>query len=242
MVSSKMSNEAVGTIRRSDTNGVAVLTLDNPEASLNVIDERVFDDLRESLREIDGDDSIRAVVLTSGKRGSFGAGADVTWLPELAVRPDAHGFLAAVHDLMYSIVDSPRPLVTAINGAAFGGALELALSGDAIVASPTATLGLPEITLGLIPGGAGTQLLRRWVSTDRALDILLTGKPLSATAALEAGLVTAIVPEDQLMDAAVELALTLVTSPLERPIESREDALAAVSARTAPSGAASRIL
>src|SRR5690606_34092531 len=127
------------------------------------------------------------------KKGSFGAGADVSWLPELAARPDAAEFLAGVHDLMLRVVRSPKPVVAALNGAAFGGALELVLAAHAIVAVPEAVVGLPEVTLELLPGGGGTQLLGRWVATEDWVELLVSGKRLNADQARDRGLVTEVV-------------------------------------------------
>jgi 3-hydroxyacyl-CoA dehydrogenase / enoyl-CoA hydratase / 3-hydroxybutyryl-CoA epimerase len=203
------------TITRTDRDRVAILTLDTPGRSMNVVDETVLADLRDQFAVL-GDD-VDAVVLTSGKPGSFGAGADVAWLPELAARDDAADVLSMAHDLALTMARSPRPVVTAVPGPAYGGALELALGGEAIVATPDATLGLPEVTLGLIPGGGGTQLLRRWLVLDDALDVLLSGRPLQAREALDRGLVTRIAPRERLLDDAVELARELVTSGSRRP-------------------------
>lgn len=96
------------TIHRTDHDRVAVLSLDCPERSMNVVDERVLSDLEQHVRAIEADEDIDAFVLTSGKPGSFGAGADVEWLPELAAREDAEDFLAGVHALMQRICNG-RP-------------------------------------------------------------------------------------------------------------------------------------
>lgn len=232
-------SDTTARITRSDLDGVAVLTLDYPGRSMNVVDESVFEELRAHVAAIAADDTVSAAVLTSGKPGSFGAGADVGWLPELAARPDAEAFLAAVHALMDEIAGSAKPWVAAVDGPAFGGALEVLLSMHAIVATPTATLGLPEITLGLIPGGAGTQLIRRFVSTEAALELLLKGRTLSAAAARELGLV-AEVAGTELLGAALTTARELAAGTRARPgAASEEDpatALAAVEARTAEAG------
>ena len=203
------------TITRTDREHVAILTLDTPGRSMNVVDERVLADLRVQLAGLG--DEVDAAVLISGKPGSFGAGADVAWLPELAARDDAADVLSMAHDLALQMARSSRPIVTAVDGPAYGGALELALGGEAIVATPHATLGLPEVSLGLIPGGGGTQLLRRWLTLDDALDVLLSGRPLSAREALDRGLVTRIAPRARLLDDAVALAQQIAASASRRP-------------------------
>lgn len=206
---------------------IAVLVMDRPEKSMNVVDETLLDDLRRQIDAVLADEAVDAFVLASGKDGSFGAGADIGWLPELAASDDAEDFLAGVHELMARIARGTTPMVTAINGSAFGGAFELALAGHGIVAVPGAQLGLPEVSLSLLPGGGGTQMLRRFVPLDRALDMLTSGKPVAVEDA--AGLVARVVPADGLVDAAVELAASLVGADLvgEPSVEEGDAALVA---------------
>lgn len=233
-------------VTREDRDGVAILWLNHPTRSMNTIDEQVFDELRGHVRALAEDESTTAVVLASAKKGSFGAGADVEWLPELAARADAVEFLTEVHDLMYEIVDSAMPYVSAIDGLALGGAFEIVLATHGIIATPRSKLGLPEITLGLIPGGAGTQLLRRWVTTEQALDMLLTGQPVTATRASQLGLVSRIAETHDLIDTAVDYAQRLAAGTEARPTthEDTDAALAALKHRAAPAapGATKAIL
>src|SRR5690606_38917236 len=182
-----VSNQ-LGSIRRSDRERIAVLELDQPDRQLNVVDEALLSELRQHVADILADPDVDAYVLTSAKPGSFGAGADVSWLPELAAREDAEEFLRGVHELMLQIVRAPKPMVTALNGSAFGGALELALASRRIVAVESAQLGLPEVTLGLLPGGGGTQLLNRFVDPATAAELLTSGRRLSASEVRDLGL------------------------------------------------------
>jgi len=227
-----MESANAAPITRRDADGVAILTIDTPDRRMNVVDETLLEALGELVRQATDDPDTRAIVLASGKDGSFGAGADVEWLPELAASEHAEAFLARVHALMYEIADGAMPLVSAIDGAALGGALELALAGHAIVATPRSTIGLPESTLGLIPGGAGTQLLRRWVSTADAADLLMTGRVLSASDAAERGIVTELVDSGDVVERAVEVALALADAGgFHRDArDDREGALAAIEA------------
>ena len=217
-------------IRRDDRGRVAVLVMDRPGSSMNVVDEQLFTDLRREVDDVLADDGIDAFVLASGKDGSFGAGADIRWLPELAASDDAEDFLAGVHELMARIARGSTPMVAAVNGSAFGGALELALAGHAIVAVPAAQLGLPEVGLSLLPGGGGTQMLRRFVPLDRALVMLTSGKPVAVEDA--GGLVARVVPADELVDAAVEVAASLAgTDLVTDPVVSEGDAALVASTR-----------
>src|SRR5690606_22566679 len=160
---------------------------------MNVVDERVLSDLGRHFTAVLDDDSIDALVLTSAKKGSFGAGADVSWLPELAARPDAAEFLAGVHDLILRVVRSPQPVVAALNGAAFGGALGLVPAARARVAAPGAVAGVPEVTLDRVPGGGGTQLPGRWGATEDWGELPGSGKRRNADQARDRGLVTEVV-------------------------------------------------
>lgn len=224
-------------INRADRDRVAVLTIDCPGRRMNVVDEAVIASLHRHIAAINAETDIVAVVLASAKVGSFGAGADIEWLPKLAARDDADAFLGYVHQLMTTLIDSPKPLVTAIDGAAFGGALELALGGHAILATPETTLGLPEVTLSLLPGGGGTQLLRRFVPAAIAAELLATGAPLDAAAAHEHGIVNRIVGPEELLDQAVRLAVHLAEDPESRqpaePVTTPDDLAAVQSQRQA---------
>ncbi|MDX3715731.1 MULTISPECIES: 3-hydroxyacyl-CoA dehydrogenase NAD-binding domain-containing protein [Streptomyces] len=194
------------TIVRNDRDRVAVLLMDYPRRTMNIVDERLLDDLRTHVDRILADASVDAIVLGSAK-AAFGAGADVAWLPTLVARPDAEEFLAKVHRLMLELAGSPKPVVAAVAGSALGGALELALATSAIVAAENARLGLPEVTLGLLPGGGGTQLLRRFVRLDAAADLLTTGRSVDARQAADLGLVQQVATGSDLIATAVSVAL-----------------------------------
>ncbi|MGW4339967.1 3-hydroxyacyl-CoA dehydrogenase NAD-binding domain-containing protein [Rhodococcus koreensis] len=203
-----METPQASTVRRTHRQRVAILELDYPGRTMNVVDERLLGDLQVEVEAALTDPQIDAIVLSSGK-SSFGAGADVSWLPELGEREDAEAFLAGVHAFMTALVRAPKPLVAAINGAAFGGALELTLAARAIVATPDSRVGLPEVTLGLLPAGGGTQLLRRFVPLSTAVDLLVSGRHVKAEEAAALGLVSAVIPHSDLINEAVHLARSL---------------------------------
>nr|WP_154767626.1 3-hydroxyacyl-CoA dehydrogenase NAD-binding domain-containing protein [Nakamurella alba]MTD13875.1 hypothetical protein [Nakamurella alba] len=217
-------------ISRTDDGSVAVLTLDVPGRSTNVVDEQVLAELADHHSALEADPAIEAFVVTSGKKSGFGAGADLDWLPQLVARPDAAEYLGGVHALMARIAGSGTPMVAAVDGFAFGGALELLLAGEEIVVTPSATLGLPEVTLGLLPGGAGTQLVRRWLTAEQALDVLLTGRPLTAAAAQEAGLVQEIVAPEDLLAVAIGRARAAAARTTRRTDRDSSESLAAAAA------------
>ncbi|MFC5748467.1 3-hydroxyacyl-CoA dehydrogenase NAD-binding domain-containing protein [Actinomadura rugatobispora] len=204
-------------IRRHD--GIVVAVVDDPDRPVNVVGEELLESFAECLRTFEADRRAVGMVIASGKPGSFGTGADIDWLPQLARRPDVEAFLARNHAAMTAMARSGKPIVAALNGPALGGAFELALGATAIVAHPGVRVGLPETGLGLIPGGGGTQLLRRFVSTAEAERMLVGGRVLRAEQALEIGLLAALsTSEDDLIDRATDLARSLAGAA-PRPVE-----------------------
>jgi enoyl-CoA hydratase/carnithine racemase len=192
---------------------VALCRLNRPEAR-NALSPEVMEQLADRLESFDADPEVRCVVI-AGSDEVFAAGADIKAIAERsfaeALHHPASGFwrrLAAIK----------TPLVAAVSGWALGGGCELALACDLIVASETAELGQPEITLGIIPGGGGSQRLARVLGKQRAMELVLTGRRISATEAEQAGLVNAVAPRDSWLQAAMELAQTVASRP---PIATR---------------------
>ena len=188
---------------------VAVVTINRPKV-LNALNTQTIDELEQVMRELQGDDTVRAIVLTGAGEKSFVAGADIN---ELAVLSPADGQRhgrrgQAVFDLIEQL---GKPSVAAINGFALGGGCELAMACTIRLASDTARLGQPEINLGIIPGYAGSQRLPRLVGKGRALEILLTGDMVPAARAYEIGLVNKVVPAAELLTEAKKLAATLAS-------------------------------
>jgi len=186
---------------------VATLTVNRPKV-LNALDASTMDELRRALRELRGDDEVRAVVITGAGDKAFIAGADIN---ELAVQTPVDGRehgLRGQHVLQV-LENLGKPVIAAINGYALGGGCELAMACTLRVAADTAMLGQPEINLGLIPGYAGTQRLARLVGRGRALEILLTGDMIGAGEAHRIGLVNRVVPAAELMKEAKALAASL---------------------------------
>jgi enoyl-CoA hydratase len=190
---------------------VALLTLNRPSV-LNALNSALLDELRRALLECRHDAGIGAVIITGAGPKAFAAGADIRELAALSPSEMQEQALRGQH--VFDLVENAgKPVIAAINGFALGGGCELAMACTLRIAADTATLGQPEITLGLIPGYAGTQRLPRLVGKGAALDLLLTGRRVGADEALRLGLVNRVVAADQLMPAARALAADLASRP-----------------------------
>jgi len=187
----------------AETEGnVGVITFNRPEA-LNALSTGLIRDLSEALESFEEDQSIRAMVLT-GSEKAFAAGADIKEMANLSF-VDAY-----VRDFITQdwerITTCRKPIVAAVSGYALGGGCEIAMMCDIIIASDTARFGQPEITLGIIPGSGGTQRLARAVGKAKAMDMVLTGRQIDAKEAESAGLVSRVVPFNELRAEAIKLA------------------------------------
>jgi enoyl-CoA hydratase/carnithine racemase len=183
---------------------VAVVELDRPDA-LNAISTRLATELTAAMADIAADNNIRAVVLAGAGDRAFCVGADLkerNSLDDDGFRDQRIVFRAAFG----SVLALPQPAVAAVHGFALGGGLELALSCDVVVADDAAVVGLPEVSLGLVPGGGGTQLALRRLGPGRAADVVLTGRRIAAQEAHDIGLVDRLVPAGSARIAAIEIA------------------------------------
>jgi enoyl-CoA hydratase len=195
------------TIRVEVEPPLAVVTVNRPD-KLNALNARAVDELRAAFLGLSTDPGVRAVLLTGAGEKAFVAGADIRELaaltPQEAKETASRG--QALCDLMENL---GKPVVAAVNGYALGGGCELALACTLRVASENARFGLPEVTLGLIPGYGGTQRLPRIIGKGRALEMILTGEPVTAARALEIGLVNRVVPQGEAVRGAKDLAGTI---------------------------------
>lgn len=215
-------------VRAPSSEGVSVIVLNH--APVNAFNSELGAGLAEAVRAVQADPRARAMVVASARKGVFMAGADITSIRDLQrrTRSDPHG---AARDLKALLVDSnaalnaieagSKPAVAAVDGIAFGGGCELAMSCHARVASPSSRLGLPELSLGIIPGFGGCQRLPRLVGAEAAIAATLSGRPFKAADALRAGLVDELADGDVVARAAA-LAASLAAPgapPLRRTLE-----------------------
>ena len=186
---------------------VALVTINRPKV-LNALNSQTLDELRRAALDLKRDDDVRVVIVTGAGDKSFVAGADIN---ELAVQsPTAGREHALTGQHVFDLIENlGKPVIAAINGYALGGGCELAMACTLRIAADTAKLGQPEINLGLIPGYAGTQRLSRLVGKGKAMEIILTGSPISAPDAERIGLVNRVVPAAELMTAVKSLAAEL---------------------------------
>ncbi len=178
----------------------------NRTKQLNALNKEVISELHQALKKAEEDNAIRSVIIMGSGDKAFIAGADIkefmNFTPEEGKQLSEEG-----QRLLFDFVEQMRtPVIAAINGYALGGGLELALSAHIRIASKTARLGLPEVSLGVIPGYGGTQRLAQHIGKGRAMEMILTGKMIGAEQALQYGLVSEVVENEKLLDKAVEIA------------------------------------
>ena len=201
-------------------NGIAHLIMDVKGDTMNTLKAEFGEEVSQTLKEIRQDQTIKGIVLISGKADSFVAGADVHMLAKCTSASEATTLSRQGQIIFDQLENLSIPVVAAVHGACLGGGLELAMACHAIVCSdsPKTALGLPEVQLGLLPGGGGTQRLPKRVGIQKALDMMLTGKQLRAKQALKAGLVNDVVPNSVLIQTAEKLALSGKVKPKARKL------------------------
>ncbi|MBI1238090.1 MAG: enoyl-CoA hydratase [Alphaproteobacteria bacterium] len=189
------------TIKVETRGGVGVVTLDRPSA-LNALNGQLLTELCNALDVFEADDAVSCLVIT-GSQKAFAAGADIK---EMAPK----SYIDVYHDDLFArwerLTRFRKPVIAAVAGYALGGGCELAMMADFIVAADNAKFGQPEITLGVMPGMGGSQRLARAVGKAKAMDMCLTGRMMDAAEAERAGLVSRVVPVDELMNEAMKAA------------------------------------
>src|SRR4051794_14846607 len=205
-----MAATLTGPIIRRETieGGICLLTFDRPESGANIFDVATMEELKAHVAEIEADTSLQGLIITSAKKSIFIAGADLKTLLRQAQSGELRAFIAEGQQVFNRIAALRIPTCAIIHGACAGGGYEVTLACDYRIASddPATRIGLPETTLGLIPAWGGATRLPRLIGADKAADVILKGKLYTAAEALGIGLVDAVVPREQLLEAAREMA------------------------------------
>lgn len=188
--------------------GVGIITLNRPKI-LNALNLKLVDEVVAELERLDKDPDIRAILLT-GNDKAFAAGADINEMAEASAIEIMKRDQFAVWDRISLI---SKPIIGAVSGFALGGGCELMMNCDIVIASETAVIGQPEVKLGVMPGAGGTQRLVRAVGLRKAMEMLLTGEPISAQEALRYGLVNRVVPVEAYYQEALKLAKQIAEKP-----------------------------
>ncbi len=191
-------------IQVAQENMVAVVTVDRPER-LNALNTQALQELLESFERLARDSSVRAIIVTGAGDRAFIAGADIAEMKDKGPS-EALAFARLGQAVCSAIEAAPQPVIAAINGYALGGGCEIALACDIRLASETAVLGQPEVTLGVPPGWGGTQRLPRVIGPGLARELIYTGRRVGAQEALRIGLVNAVYPPGELLERARALA------------------------------------
>jgi enoyl-CoA hydratase len=195
-------------LRLERRDAVTILFVNRPQV-MNAINRQTLSEIADATRGFLADPAQGALIVTGSGEKAFISGADINELASLgpAAAEDISRFGQGVVDLLER---SPKPVIAAVNGYAFGGGCELALACHMRLASENAVMGLPEVKLGIIPGYGGTQRLPRLVGPGRALELILSARNVKADEAERIGLVNRVVPQAQLLDEAVKLALAIL--------------------------------
>ncbi|SDP58064.1 enoyl-CoA hydratase [Rhodoferax sp. OV413] len=190
---------------RTEADKVGIVTLNRPK-QLNALNDQLMDELGHALKTFDADENIGCIIVT-GSEKAFAAGADIATIASLSF---AEAYKTDFVSSNWETIRSVRkPVIAAVSGFALGGGCELAMACDFIIAADNAKFGQPEIKIGVIPGAGGTQRLPRAVGKSKAMDMALTGRMMDATEAERSGLVSRVVPLDQLMTETLGAALMI---------------------------------
>lgn len=188
------------------TEGIAIVTIDNPP--MNVLSGQVVTELGEVFSSIAEDPNVITVILTGAGNRAFMAGADIKEFPSFIGKEieEIKDITRKQHQVLNFIDNLPKPTIAVLNGITFGGGCELALTCDIRIAEEQIQIGLPEVKLGLFPGGGGTQRLPRLIGPAKAKELMFIGDPISADEALKIGLVNQVAGNGQGMEAALKMA------------------------------------
>ncbi len=203
-------NMAYETLLIEKEERIAIVKLNRPP--VNSLNAKAYTELHQAFGELENDESVGAIILTAAGEKAFAAGLDVKEVAGKSV-PDYYAFGKLSRESADRIAGVSKPTIAAIFGFAYGGGCELALCCDLRIASPDASIGCPEINLGIIPGGGATQRLPRLIGVAKAKELLFMGEPVSGEEAYKIGLVNKVVPKESLLDEAKAWAKKLASKP-----------------------------
>lgn len=187
---------------------VRTITINRPD-KLNALNTETISELSAAIDDVSADDSVKVVILTGAGEKAFVAGADISEFSDFSIE-EGKKLSATGHEILFNkLANCEVPVIAAVNGFALGGGLELAMSAHIRIASLNARMGLPEVSLGVIPGYGGTQRLTQLVGRGKALEMITTAGMIKADDALSAGLVNKVVEPENLMDACREMAASI---------------------------------
>src|SRR6478609_725400 len=191
-------------------NGVLIITINRPD-KLNALNKQTIEELHETLVEAEGQNEIRAVILTGAGQKAFVAGADIAEFANYSVN-EGKQLSSSGHFKVFNFIENfSKPIIAAVNGFALGGGLELAMACHIRVVSETAKMGLPEVSLGLIPGYGGTQRLAQLLGKGKAFEMIVTADMITAQDAYKWGLANYVTKQDELLNKCFEITAKITT-------------------------------
>ncbi|WP_246197098.1 enoyl-CoA hydratase/isomerase family protein [Cytobacillus depressus] len=195
--------------------GVAIVTIDNPP--MNVLSRKVVQELGEIFTEISEDPNVITVIVTGAGNRAFMAGADIKEFPSWLEKSEEElmQLTMEIHQTFNMIEHLKKPTIAALNGITLGGGCELALAFDIRIAEEQVQIGLPEVKLGLFPGGGGTQRLPRLIGPAKAKELMFTGEPISAAEALKIGLINQVTENGKALESAIVMAKKITANSLQ---------------------------
>jgi enoyl-CoA hydratase len=195
-------------------NGIGLITINRP-SKLNALNVATINELHQALESLDADENVKTIILTGEGEKAFVAGADIAEFAHFSIEEGAQ-LAAQGQELLFDFVENLKtPTIAAVNGFALGGGLELAMACHFRVASDNAKMGLPEVSLGVIPGYGGTQRLPQLIGKGRAMEMIMTAGMISAEEAFRAGLVNHVVPQAELIEFTKGIAVRIMkNSPM----------------------------
>ncbi|QHI37325.1 Short-chain-enoyl-CoA hydratase [Kordia antarctica] len=205
-----MNYENIGV---TQDNGIATITINRPK-KLNALNRDTIQELRDAFEALDSDENTKVIVLTGSGEKAFVAGADISEFADFSVK-DGGKLAAKGQELLFDFVQNlGTPVIAAVNGFALGGGLELAMAAHFRIASDNAKMGLPEVSLGVIPGYGGTQRLPQLVGKGKAMEMIMTAGMIGAEEAHQCGLVNHVTTQEELLPLAYKLASKIMRNSL----------------------------